>query len=83
MHPQLLMVTFMQQQKKLQQLCTLAISGVQSMQDALKGDVGKEGFFVCVVVFVPWWRAANKLQTKDHPQQTKTNKQSFVEGGNT
>lgn len=49
---------------------------------ALK-DVGKEVSFVCVVVFIPWWHAANKLQTKGHPQQTETNKQSFVEGGNT
>lgn len=48
MHPQLLMVTFMQQQSKLQQLCTSAISGVQSVQDTLKGDVGKEGIFLCV-----------------------------------
>lgn len=49
---------------------------------ALK-DVGKEVPFVCEVVFIPWWHAANKLQTKDHPQQTETNKQRFVEGGNT
>lgn len=54
MHPQPLMVTFMQRQKKLQQLCTSAISSAQSGQDALKGDVGKEISFVCVVVFIPW-----------------------------
>lgn len=48
-----------------------------------KEMLGKRGFLVCVVVFIPWWHAANKLQTEDHPQQTKTNKQSFVEGGNT
>lgn len=71
----------MQQQQKLQQLSASAISSTQSLQDALKRDVGKEVPFVCVVVFIPWWHAANKLRTKDHPQQTKTNKQSLVEGG--
>jgi len=48
MHPQPLRVTLLQQAKELRQLCTSAASGVQPVQDAVKGDVGKEGFFLCM-----------------------------------
>lgn len=53
MHPQLLVVTLMQQQqKKPKQLCTSAINGsVRSMQDALKEMLGKRLFFVCGCVY--------------------------------
>lgn len=80
MHPKLVIVTAMQQQKTPN--CSNCVRQQSAAARALK-DVEKEVSFVCVVVFIPWWHAANKLQTKDHPQQTETNKQSFVESGNT
>lgn len=83
MHTQLLIVTVVQQQQKNpKKTCSNCVRQQLASTRALK-DVGKEVSFVCVVVFISWWHAANKLQTKDHPQQTETNKQSFVHDGNT
>lgn len=83
MHTQLLIVTVVQQQQKNpKKTCSNCVRQQLASTRALK-DVGKEVSFVCVVVFISWWHAANKLQTKDHPQQTETNKQSFAHDGNT